>query len=1083
MKPINLTMQAFGSYGKMTSIDFTAVDQNLFLVTGDTGAGKTTIFDAIVFALYGETGSSANKKEGNILRSQYVGNDVTPYVTYTFVMSGLTYTVKRIPRHMRALKRASSKGNTETEEAGSVELMMPDGTVYPPKESDAKIKDIVGLTKEQFMQVAMIAQGEFMELLRTKSDNRKIIFRKLFNTGIYNDIVNELAECKKEYEKEIDVIKAKCLTYIDRVKLPDGYEKEEAYMQYHNQIKGGNLANLSDYLEELNHLCSDIRGTENKAKNDYEKALKRRDKGREDIVAAKSLMKFYGQLEDAKEQLEDCEAGKPDIIRIMELTKKVSAAYGIYNIYSRMEDAKRLIDKTEKDLQAHRDMLPQTDKELSDANLEYGKAKKIYEDKSKELHQIQERVNRDIGLFQRKKEAGERYSGLELRCSEIQAKIKDEKEKLQEADVSEQLYNKELRDNESAGLQSDRWEYCNKEFESILSEFGNIQKDAKQAGSIKGQYLKSLEEYEHAKKVYSEEKHGYDMDYQAFLDDQAGALARNLVEGTPCPVCGSTIHPSPCESSHGVKVKDRRELKLLEERIEGLRMDRERCAQQSGDLKVKCELSVNNIAADYVRVIENIKALTVRCGEYALFDTGEIDTGLLYIDITPDNIDTVDFGQASEGIDAIKDMLCRAGELIRQNLKKYKYAQEQLTDIEKRKSTAVDNITTLEAQFADVNAETQAAKAVFEGLETSMDYTSAEEALEAGRKAEEGFNAIKNEYIQAENLLSELRKKQHETVTLIQKLEEDIPLHRADYSGRNMEYREALGNAGMDEDEWKGLVESYDVKNIDEWQQDINSYNERKAAATNQYNTAKEAIEGREKPDMEHLEKERDEAEEEAGALSEKYEDIRNLNWINSEVCGGMKKLMDERIETVGISARIERLYRTVSGNMSGARMDLETYVQRNYLEQILYAANIRFREMSSGQYEFRMYDINKAGEGKNRGLDLMIYSAVTGKEREIRTLSGGESFMAALSLALGIADRIQTGSASIDLEMMFIDEGFGMLDEYSRIQAVKVLKEMAGGNKMIGIISHVSELKQEIDNRLAVTKDDAGSSVRWVLG
>ncbi|MDE6636514.1 MAG: DNA repair protein, partial [Lachnospiraceae bacterium] len=338
--------------------------------------------------------------------------------------------------------------------------------------------------------------------------------------------------------------------------------------------------------------------------------------------------------------------------------------------------------------------------------------------------------------------------------------------------------------------------------------------------------------------------------------------------------------------------------------------------------------------------------------------------------------------------------------------------------------------------------------------ETSMDYASAEEALEAGRKAEEGFNAIKNEYIQAENLLSELRKKQHETVTLIQKLEEDIPLHRADYSGRNTEYKEALGNAGMDEDEWKGLVESYDVKNVDEWQQDINSYNERKAAATNQYNTAKEAIEGREKPDMEHLEKERDEAEEEARTLSEKYDAIKILDSNNNEIYRGMKKLMDERIETVGISARIERLYRTVSGNMSGARMDLETYVQRNYLEQILHAANIRFREMSSGQYEFRMYDINKAGEGKNRGLDLMIYSAVTGKEREIRTLSGGESFMAALSLALGIADRIQTGSASIDLEMMFIDEGFGMLDEYSRIQAVKVLKEMAGGNKMIGIIS-----------------------------
>lgn len=160
--------------------------------------------------------------------------------------------------------------------------------------------------------------------------------------------------------------------------------------------------------------------------------------------------------------------------------------------------------------------------------------------------------------------------------------------------------------------------------------------------------------------------------------------------------------------------------------------------------------------------------------------------------------------------------------------------------------------------------------------------------------------------------------------------------------------------------------------------------------------------------------------------------------------------------------------------------MDLETFVQRYYLEKVLHAANIRFQEMSGGQFELRMVSPERAGEGKNRGLDLMVYSAVTGKEREIRTLSGGESFMAALALALGMADQIQDSTSAVHLDMMFIDEGFGSLDEHSRNQAVKVLKEMAEGKRLIGIISHVTELKQEIEEKLIVSRNEEGSFVRW---
>lgn len=1094
MKPISLTMQAFGSYGKKISIDFTVINQNLFLVTGDTGAGKTTIFDAIVFALYGETGSSVNKKEGSVLKSQYVGIDVTPFVEYTFIILGQTYTVKRIPRHMRALKRASSKGNTETEEQGSVELLMPDGLIYPPKEADAKIKDIVGLTKEQFMQVAMIAQGEFMELLHTKSDDRKIIFRKLFNTGIYNNIVNELADRKREYDKETEILNEKCRAYINRVRLPGQYAREENFMQYHNQIKKGSLANLSDYVAELDILCGEITADENKLKNEYNEARTRRDKSMAHVAEAGQLIKFYEQLDDAEKQLEECCLKEPEILKTAELMKKVNAAYSIYNTYRRMEDAERLVGKSESELQKIIAVLPETERKLEDAKRSFEIIRQRYDSESEELHKIQERINRELEVHKRKKEAEDRCGELEEKRGQIEREIENKNKKLTKALKAEAEYKTQLKNNEGSELKFERWETCYKEFKDILSELDSIKDDAYKAAKIKEQHNKALKDYEDAKKIYSYEKERYDGDYQAFLDDQAGILARGLVPDKPCPVCGSVLHPNPCQSIDGTEVKDRAELRKMEERVEQQRKEREDCSHNARDLKVKYEFAVSGICEGYVKLADKIKGLIVRGIEYSLFNAHEIRTAEFDRQIISETVTSLktagettdklnlDFERELKVIEELHNILDEAGEEVRRSREKYHFAKTQLEETEKARIDTSEMIKALEDNLTEVKLEVQTERAALERMQTEIYYASAGEAKAAGIKSQERFDAVKNQYGQAEKMMLSLSEKYSETNSLIKKLEDDIPLQRSEFAERSGEYKAALCGAGMSDSEWRELVGSYDMGKLEIWQKDINSFNEKRAAADKQYHVAKKAIEGRCRPDIRSLELERDAADEAADIIANKYDDIKNLYRVNREVHDGMKKLLDERIEVVRTGSRIERLYKVLSGNMSGARMDLETYVQRHYLEQILYAANIRFREMSSGQYEFRMYDINKAREGKNRGLDLMVYSAVTGKEREIRTLSGGESFMAALSLALGMADRIQSGSASISLDMMFIDEGFGMLDEYSRTQAVKVLKEMSGGSKIVGIISHVSELKHEIDNRLIVTKDDAGSSARWTI-
>ena len=235
-------------------------------------------------------------------------------------------------------------------------------------------------------------------------------------------------------------------------------------------------------------------------------------------------------------------------------------------------------------------------------------------------------------------------------------------------------------------------------------------------------------------------------------------------------------------------------------------------------------------------------------------------------------------------------------------------------------------------------------------------------------------------------------------------------------------------------------------------------------------------------PDLEALSEASREAEAALSAAQEALKGVSALDQTVRAALDALRPILEQRGLAAREQARLDDLYSRLAGKVSGSRMDIETYAQRCYLERILRSANARFLEMSAGQFELRMVPEEMAGEGKNRGLDLMVYSAVTGREREIRTLSGGESFMAALSLALGMADEIQARSAAIHLDIMFIDEGFGSLDDHARDQAVRVLQRMAGGSKLIGIISHVTELKHEIEDQLVVTRDERGSHTRWVI-
>ncbi len=263
----------------------------------------------------------------------------------------------------------------------------------------------------------------------------------------------------------------------------------------------------------------------------------------------------------------------------------------------------------------------------------------------------------------------------------------------------------------------------------------------------------------------------------------------------------------------------------------------------------------------------------------------------------------------------------------------------------------------------------------------------------------------------------------------------------------------------------------------------VADHNEKLAAAKRAYDNAKAQIGDEQPPNIDELKADAQQAEKDFQTADDAHSEIRNNYGKNNEVYQNLASTMDERKQIVQTYDQIESMYGRLAGKVSGGKMDLETFAQRYYLQQILIAANARFQKMSGGQFELCMVDQEEASKGNiNTGLDLNVYSTVTETERNVQTLSGGESFMAALSLALGMADQIRSSSAAVNLDIMFIDEGFGSLDEESRNQAVRVLQDMAGGEKLVGIISHVTELKQQIDDQLIVTKDDKGSHTRWQL-
>lgn len=1065
MKPILLTMQAFGSYGEKTEIDFQK-GGDFFLISGDTGSGKSTIFDAMMFALYGEVSTNGSGKENELL-SQFVDvrND-KPLVSLVFTAhqhgQEETYKIMRTPRHIRPAKRTGAK---QQEEGETAELLMPDGSQYPGKlsETNRKIEELVGLTADQFRKVVMIAQGEFMDFLRAGSKEKTELLRDLLKTDYYYQLSERLKTLAKEKNTAAKTQRANMSFFAGRA-VTEGLPEEDA--QALEAAKGTVITakelqpeQVDALVDVLSGVCARLQMQQGELAKQQTAAQKDRDECMKRIEAAQPLMQRFKELEDAEKTLQECAAQADEIEKKRGLIGKIRDAWAIEPKYQRMKDAQKALTDAQRELAAKQQELPQLKQTAADAAAFHQQMEKTKDAATMQCAEVETKVEKALKTFDALEKAEKALRQAEEADTKAKANAESAKKALDDFKKQEDAWRKQEAELQSAEAayevckqQNQQYRDLKKSLEDLHGNQKDVQEKARQAAAAKDAYASATQKYQRAQNEYD--------DYRlAFLNAQAGLLARELVSGKPCPVCGALEHPAPCQLTQENQQLNREQLERRRKAADDAAKAQEEKAKESESAQVK--LTERQKAAEEAerKLVENAKNIRENVPMATAADVEAMLTAWL-----------PELQSASKSVQAKVDALKK----VRENLDGAKAEREKL---EKAAADAQETAKSTTVKKAEAEKTWNLHQEELSG----GTYRTREDAVAQRTQAQEAKQKAEAAASQAAEKERQAQKAETECTARIQQLDAEMPQKQANAEEFNQQYQQTMAEKSQDEAQWRQLAETYpDVKIADRLQEEAEAFKEKKTAAEEKRKTAQNAIAGREKPNMEQLNAAFEAAKAAWEKASAALKAAENLHSGNANVLKDLRDGREPLAEACKAANTAQHLSDVMAGTESGNRMNLETFVQRSYMEKILCDANRRFRDMSNGQFELKLINVEDAGEGKNKGLDLEAYSIVTGKTRSVNTLSGGESFMAALSLALGMADQIQAATAAIHLDVMFIDEGFGSLSDNARNEAVNILKEMAGKQRQIGIISHVSELKDEIENQLIVKKDDRGSHILW---
>ena len=928
MKPLKLTMSAFGSYAGKNVIDFTRQQQGIFLITGDTGAGKTTIFDAITYALYNQT--SGGERNGNMMRSQYARPETETYVELEFLYRGQTYRVRRNPDY-KITKTLKNGKIREQKVPHSVELTLPDGTVFPEKKNatDAKIIEILGLTADQFSQIVMIAQGDFLKLLYTKSDERKMIFSKLFRTDIYWKIQENLRRKSMEMDERIQ-------------------ENDRAFEQEKSRIMPlpeSEEIPLDELVERLRERLKDALKEQNLRRANVEELNKK-------ITKYEEINKLFVSLEKIRQTGRELEARQAES---KERRQQIENARKADKVLVAEQQNLRQQQAVEQSAQA----IAKMGETLADDQ-------EMFETLKTQLQEAEAKQKREAADTQKKMLA------LEQSFPSYEA--------LQNARSEEQQAKKVWEDLRKTSEES---------FHKKAAGIAALKEQQKRQEQIVEQTKKN---WEQTSLSASESAKHYEHMYEAFLKEQAGILAENLSAGCPCPVCGSTVHPDPAKlSDHAV----------TELEVEQAKKTRA-AAEEKRDLAYAAFEAEKTEKQKLAQAVEKEEADFVLAQTIAKQQRKEAEQNYVSLQKTAEQI--------REKL--VYPSLAEAKKQYAAMQKALEAAEQEMERKRQKVSELAEAMNTLKGQKLAEEENQKTAKKL--AVKTEKEYAKLLE--KSGFISEETYHLA----ILPERSRSKLEREEKEYESQCLRQQSEQKLLEKQVSGKTYT--------------------------------DTTELNE-------QLKVEKQALKEAEKTYME---------------LHTAYENDRSVLQNCAVYLEKGKKLESE-------DQVIKSLSKTANGRLSGsAKIDFETYIQRQYFKQIIHEANKRLLTMSNHQFILKLKEEANTGRKTNEGLDLSVYSLVTDSERDVKTLSGGESFLAALAMALGLSDIVERSAGAIHPDMMFIDEGFGSLDAQSRQQAIEVLGELAGDSRMVGIISHVTELKEQIDHKLVVSRTDKGSRAVW---
>ncbi len=1089
MKPLKLTLSAFGPYADEVVIDFTQFGgQGLFLVTGDTGAGKTTIFDGITFALYGET--SGGVREASMLRSKYAKPETPTFAEFVFEYKSVVYTVKRSPDY----ERPKARGTGMTVQKGEALLSFSDGKapVTKLKEVNQAVAELIGLDMKQFTQIAMIAQGDFRKLLLADTEERSNIFRKLFHTDLYKTIQERLKFEAGGLDKAYKELLRSIRQYTEQVRYAEEKPLGQQWMQMERNGFEGNLEEGLEILQEFLKIDKETLKSLNKRmkENDGElekvnqllgKVHKEAEAGKRRVLLTEEREDLLPQLEQVREEAEKAVKEPGQIQRLMLSIQRerenLERYMNLEKLSGETEDAARQIERLEKDSI----VLQNRQKEM----------KSILEEKQTE-YQVTDCVEKERAETDFQKEKTDNlFAGVYKNCGNLeflQEKIKELEIQSGEAEKSLRQMKKELTELEEKLAVMDDLEIKEnslrmrqQQIQKIHMQQKRCQDMEKEAESKKKVYLTVSKERMEIKEVLGRME-------QAYLDAQAGVLAADLQEGMPCPVCGSVHHPRLTQIP--LEVPTEEELKQQKGMAEAAEKAVSEASVQAGEAAGLVQRSKEELRENFRNYLGQF--LETEDTENVLMTNEFLDE--------QERIVKTEEGEVRKQKKVQQDLLKKKEELAGQLEQGTREFQKLQISLEKRKSQQESILEQLKEQLSG---------AVFSWLSEDMEQEQEQGSgelvlfLRQGKKASDWLGQQKNILEQRQEKLAalleqrkllgeQISKTQAELTGFMDRINQNQKQTAAEKSRyeqllRQMEsLKKELGERTKEEilsgiqiqtrereereAHYKTVMEKKDVleKRMTELDSVIASLTEQ----------LKEAVDLSE----EELNVQKENLVERKKALSSERDEIHARLEINGDM---YEKVCRQQVELVKTESRwkwMKALSDTANGTITGkARIMLETYIQMQYFDRILTRANIRLMTMSSGQYELIRRKENKSRVGKT-GLELDVVDHYNGTVRSVKTLSGGETFQASLSLALGLSDEIQSNSGGIELDTMFVDEGFGSLDEDSLDQAIRALKDLSQGSRLVGIVSHVSELKERIDKKIIVTKkrteDGIGSSI-----